>query len=185
MQSTRSQKTLACSRARAGDGQNEIPSFTDIDRSISGVSVKGSFWGRDTDSVGLGAAVNGISAAHRDFLAAGGLGLLIGDGRLNYRTENILEAYDACSIDKATTVTLDYQLIGNPAYNADRGRFRSSPPVFTPNFDYAVRCQQNVSWACSALGKNTHDFQRYAVEAHWSRSPHLNALATDLVDWSD
>ena len=49
------------------------------------------------------------------------LGLLIGDGRLNYRPEQILEAYYAYAIDKNFTVTADYQLIANPAYNADRG----------------------------------------------------------------
>jgi high affinity Mn2+ porin len=104
------------------DGQNEILSFTDIDRSLSGgLSVKGSYWGRPTDTVGLGGAVNGLSSTHRDFLAAGGLGLLIGDGQLNYRTERILETYYAYAIDKNFTFTADYQLIVNPAYNADRG----------------------------------------------------------------
>ena len=62
-----------------------------------------------------------ISGLHRDFLAAGGLGLLIGDGQVNYRTERILETYCAYAIDKNFTFTADYQLITNPAYNADRG----------------------------------------------------------------
>jgi high affinity Mn2+ porin len=109
-------------RASWNDGQNEILSFTDIDRSVSGgLSVKGSYWGRGADTVGVGAAINGLSGAHRDFLAAGGLGLLIGDGQINYRTEKILEAYYAYSINKWTTLTFDYQFIANPAYNADRG----------------------------------------------------------------
>ena len=109
-------------RASWNDGQNEILSFTDIDRSLSGgVSIKGSYWGRPGDTIGVGGAINGLSDAHRDFLAAGGLGLLIGDGRLNYGTERILEAYYAYSISKNLTLTADYQLITNPAYNADRG----------------------------------------------------------------
>jgi high affinity Mn2+ porin len=109
-------------RASWNDGQNEILSFTDIDRSLScGVSVKGSYWGRPSDTVGIGGAINGLSSAHRNFLAAGGLGLLIGDGRLNYRSEQILETYYAFAVDKNFTVTADYQLIANPAYNADRG----------------------------------------------------------------
>ncbi len=83
-------------RASWNDGQNEILSFTDIDRSLSGgLSIKGSYWGRPNDTIGIGGAINGLSAAHRDFLAAGGLGLLIGDGRLNYRPERILETYYA------------------------------------------------------------------------------------------
>jgi high affinity Mn2+ porin len=109
-------------RASWNDGQNEILSFTDIDRSLSGgVSIKGSYWGRAGDTIGIGGAVNGLSGAHRDFLAAGGLGLLIGDGRLNYSNERILETYYAFAIDKNFTFTADYQFITNPAYNADRG----------------------------------------------------------------
>jgi len=53
--------------------------------------------------------------------AAGGLGDVIGDGALNYRTEKIVEAYYAYRLDKWSTVTLDYQFIADPAYNADRG----------------------------------------------------------------
>jgi high affinity Mn2+ porin len=109
-------------RASWNDGQNQILSFTDIDRSVSaGLSIKGSRWGRPDDTIGIGGAINGLSAAHRDFLAAGGIGLLIGDGQLNYRTERILDAYYAYSVIKGVTMTADYQLITNPAYNADRG----------------------------------------------------------------
>ena len=109
-------------RASWADGQNEILSFTDIDSNLSGgVSIKGSGWRRSNDTFGLGGAVNGFSGPHRDFLAAGGLGLLIGDGRLNYREEKILETYYAFSPAKWAMFTFDYQLIVNPAYNADRG----------------------------------------------------------------
>ncbi|WP_445216136.1 carbohydrate porin [Bradyrhizobium sp. Pa8] len=109
-------------RASWNDGQNQILSFTDIDRSLSGgLSIKGSRWGRPDDTVGVGGAINGLSAAHRDFLAAGGVGLLIGDGRLNYNNERILEVYYAYSLIKGVTMTADYQLVVNPAYNADRG----------------------------------------------------------------
>lgn len=104
------------------DGKNEIMAFTDIDSSLSlGASIKGVRWGRPDDVIGIGGATNGISRDHRDFLAAGGLGPLIGDGQLNYRRETILETYYAFALNKATTLTADYQLITNPAYNADRG----------------------------------------------------------------
>jgi high affinity Mn2+ porin len=109
-------------RASWNDGQNEILSFTDIDRSLSGgVSIKGSNWGRPNDTIGIGAAINGLSGAHREFLAAGGNGLLIGDGALNYRPEKIFETYYSIGIAKWATVSFDYQFISNPAYNADRG----------------------------------------------------------------
>jgi high affinity Mn2+ porin len=85
------------------------------------LSVKGSYWGRPSDTIGIGGAVNGLSSAHRDYLAAGGLGLLIGDGQLNYRNERIFETYYAYALNKQFTLTADYQFISNPAYNADRG----------------------------------------------------------------
>jgi high affinity Mn2+ porin len=109
-------------RASWNNGSTEILSFTDIDRSVSGgLSIKGSFWGRPDDTVGIGGAVNGLSDAHRAFLAAGGLGLIIGDGQFNYSPERIFETYYSYVPRKGITITGDYQLITNPAYNADRG----------------------------------------------------------------
>jgi len=103
-------------------GRSEISAFTDIDASLSGgLVVKGTSWGRADDRIGLAGAVNGLSRDHRDFLAAGGLGILVGDGRLTYGHERILEAYYAARIAKDVTVTADYQLIVNPGYNRDRG----------------------------------------------------------------
>jgi high affinity Mn2+ porin len=104
------------------DGKSEIMAFTDIDDSLSfGASIKGTKWGRAKDVIGIGFATNGLSKDHRDFIAAGGLGVLIGDGRLNYRREDIVEAYYALALDDALTLTFDYQFLVNPAYNADRG----------------------------------------------------------------
>lgn len=104
------------------DGRNEIMAFTDIDRSLSmGTSIKGTKWGRPDDVFGIAGAINGLSRDHRDFIAAGGLGPLIGDGALNYSRERVLETYYAYALNKALTFTADYQLITNPAYNADRG----------------------------------------------------------------
>ena len=104
------------------DGKTEIISFTDIDASLSGgVSIKGNAWGRPDDTWAVGGAINALSKDHRDFIAAGGMGILIGDGQLNYRTEQVLETYYAYAINKSHIVTFDYQLMANPAYNADRG----------------------------------------------------------------
>ncbi|WP_186294206.1 carbohydrate porin [Bradyrhizobium guangdongense] len=110
------------SRWSWNDGHTETLAFTDIHRSLSGgLSIKGTKWGRPDDVIGIGGAVNAISQDYRDFLAAGGLGVLVGDGALNYRKERILEAYYAYALNKSFTLTADYQLITNPAYNADRG----------------------------------------------------------------
>jgi high affinity Mn2+ porin len=103
-------------------GRNEISAFTDIDASLSGGAVlKGTSWGRPDDKIGVAGAVNMISRSHRDYLAAGGISVLVGDGRLNYRPEKILEAYYAWAAYQGVTVTLDYQFLADPAYNADRG----------------------------------------------------------------
>jgi high affinity Mn2+ porin len=104
------------------DGKTEIMAFTDIDASLAaGLSIKGARWGRPDDVIGIGGAINALSRDHRDFIAAGGLGILIGDGALNYRRERIFETYYAYALNKQITLTADYQFITNPAYNADRG----------------------------------------------------------------
>jgi len=109
-------------RASWNDGKTETFSFTEIERSVStGLALKGSSWHRDNDTVGVAFIQNGLSKAHQDYLAAGGLGVFIGDGRLNYQPERILEAYYNFSLRKGMSLTADLQRICNPAYNADRG----------------------------------------------------------------
>ncbi|GJE26789.1 carbohydrate porin [Methylobacterium organophilum] len=109
-------------RASWGDGRSENLSFTDVDSSVSGgLSLRGTAWGRPSDTIGIGASQNGLSPAHRAFFAHGGLGLLIGDGRLTYAPERAVEVYYALSLTKAVTLSLDYQHVENPAYNRDRG----------------------------------------------------------------
>ena len=50
-------------RASWNDGQNEILSFTDIDRSVSaGLSVKGSYWGRPATRSAWAARSTGFPA---------------------------------------------------------------------------------------------------------------------------
>lgn len=110
--------------ARAGiaDGNKEPYEFTDVDRTVAaGLSVSGKQWGRDDDTFGIAGVINGITNVHQAFLNAGGLGILVGDGMLPHPgNEKILETYYSFPV-LAAKVTLDYQLIVNPAYNRDRG----------------------------------------------------------------
>ncbi len=111
--------------ARAGRsaGNVEVYEFTDIDRALSvGLSIKGTPWARPADTVGIAAMNNGISAARQNYLNAGGLGVLIGDGRLPHpAAERIIEAYYEAGLIAHTQVTFDFQRIQNPGYNSDRG----------------------------------------------------------------
>jgi high affinity Mn2+ porin len=110
------------SRATWSPGLVEIVGWTDCDQSLSfGGVLKGGAWGRPDDKIGLAGLVEGLSPEARAYFAAGGLGILIGDGQLNYRPEQILEVYYAYSLNKSATLTFDYQFIDNPGYNADRG----------------------------------------------------------------
>ena len=71
--------------------------------------------------IGIAGALNSISADHSNYLAAGGLGVLVGDGALTYASEAVVETYYAFQIVKGVVATADYQLLANPAYNAVRG----------------------------------------------------------------
>ncbi len=110
--------------ARAGwaDGTVEPWDFTDIDRTVSGgVSVTGKRWGRPNDTVGVGGALNAITKVHRDWLNAGGSGILVGDGQLpKYKPEKIVETYYSFAVAPAVNLSLDYQFAVDPAYNAER-----------------------------------------------------------------
>jgi high affinity Mn2+ porin len=109
-------------RLGANDGSKETFEFTDVNRSVSaGLSLKGSRWSRSDDKVGLALVQNRIDGDARNYFADGGLGLLVGDGKLNYGPENIAEMYYDARIIQGITLTLDYQRINHPAYNRDRG----------------------------------------------------------------
>ena len=110
------------SRASWTPGLVEVMGWTECDESVSlGAVLSGTVWRRPDDRVGLAGVIEGLSASAREYFAAGGLGVLIGDGRLTYRPEQVLEAYYAVSLSRWATLTLDFQYVDNPAYNADRG----------------------------------------------------------------
>ena len=104
------------------DGSTEPYEFTDIVRTFStGLSISGKQWGRSDDTFGLAGVINEISSEAIAYFNAGGLGILIGDGRLPHPgPEQIIETYYSLPIGK-WKATFDYQFIVNPAYNRDRG----------------------------------------------------------------
>jgi high affinity Mn2+ porin len=110
-------------RAGAADGHYEAYEYTDVDRTfVFGLSEDGKRWGRDGDHLGAAVAVNGASSQQQAFLAAGGLGILVGDGQLPHPGEETdFETYYSLQVARGLHATLDYQFIDNPGYNRDRG----------------------------------------------------------------
>ena len=109
------------------EGQHESYAYTEVDETFQmGADYKGEPWGRKLDKVGVALVSNGISADHQKYLALGGQGFLLGDGRLSYGRENILEAYYNIHIWRGGFTAPDLQYITHPGYNRDRG------PVVVP-----------------------------------------------------
>ena len=104
------------------DGHTETWAYTEIDRSVSlGGVIGGKSWSRSLDKLGIAIVMNGLSRDHEDYLAAGGYGFIIGDGRLRYGLESILETFYSLPLVRFLWLTADYQFVVDPAYNRDRG----------------------------------------------------------------
>ena len=115
-------ETGAFARVGWSDGKNESFVFTEVDRHASaGFQISGVHWGRRDDRIGIAGVRTGIVQGHRDYLNAGGLGFLLGDGRLNYGPEQIAETYYRAQMGRYFQVSPDVQYIRNPGYNRDRG----------------------------------------------------------------
>lgn len=113
----------AFARASVNKGSKEAFDFTEINQSVSaGLSLRGDHWGRHDDTFGFAAVANGLSGAARNYFAAGGMGILIGDGQLpHYGLEKIMETYYSLRAVDHLLLSFDYQHVVNPAYNQDRG----------------------------------------------------------------
>jgi hypothetical protein len=109
-------------RGMYSDGKTEVYSYTSSDRSLSfGSAIKGIRWGREKDTVGLGYAQSWLSTDHVNYLNMGGVDGFIGDGKINYKPEQVVDIYYQWHVIKSTWLTFDYQYLSNPAFNADRG----------------------------------------------------------------
>jgi carbohydrate-selective porin OprB len=116
-------------RAGWNEGQHESWAYTEVDQTASfGWDLRGDWWNRPGDKWGVAFVENGISRRHRQYLALGGLGFLLGDGGLSYGPEQIMETYYNFPIPVTRGVfgALDLQYINNPGYNRARG------PVIVP-----------------------------------------------------
>ncbi|HKW66200.1 MAG TPA: carbohydrate porin [Terriglobales bacterium] len=110
------------------NGKTESFAYTEVDQTfVGGLGAYGSLWHRRFDRAGFAFVSNAISRDHQNYLRAGGYGFLIGDGKLNYGRENIIESYYTGHLWRGVYVAPGVQHVANPGYNRDRG------PVLVPS----------------------------------------------------
>jgi carbohydrate-selective porin OprB len=104
------------------EGAHQSYAYTEVDQTFEfGADYSGRRWSRPNDRVGLTFVTNAIKRDHQTYLNLGGLGFLLGDGKLNYAREDILEGYYNLHTWRGLFYALDLQYINHPGYNQDRG----------------------------------------------------------------
>lgn len=104
------------------DGKSESFAYTEVDQTFDqGIGAKGAWWHRKQDRAGVAFVSNAIKKDHQNYLAAGGLGFLLGDGHLHYGRESIFETYYTVHLWRGIYLAPGFQHVVNPGYNRDRG----------------------------------------------------------------
>jgi hypothetical protein len=104
------------------EGQHESYAYTEVDQTVEiGGDLAGPAWHRSHDKIGLAVVSNAIKRDHQHYLGYGGLGFLLGDGKLNYGRENIVESYYDLHAWRGLFYAIDVQHVSDPGYNRDRG----------------------------------------------------------------
>jgi high affinity Mn2+ porin len=104
------------------EGAHQSYAYTEVDQTFElGGDYAGRRWSRPYDKLGLTFVTNAIKRDHQAYLKLGGLGFLLGDGKLNYAREDILEGYYNLHTWRGLFYALDLQYINHPGYNQDRG----------------------------------------------------------------
>lgn len=102
-----------------GGAQNFM--VTEMDWSVSaGISVNGWSWGISADTLGLAFILGGLHGPQWRFLAAGGNGLILGDGRLNSAPETVFGVFYDVGLAPGLNAAAGLPLVASPGYNADR-----------------------------------------------------------------
>jgi high affinity Mn2+ porin len=111
------------------NGKTESFAYTEVDQTFAeGLGANGAWWYRKQDRAGIAFVSNAICKDHQIYLADGGLGFLLGDGKLNYGREKIVESYYTVHVWRGIYLAPGLQYIVDPGYNRDRG------PVLVPSF---------------------------------------------------
>ena len=118
----------AAARFGWNEGQHESFAYTEVDQTVLvGADYTGGQWGRANDKVGVSLVSNAIKKDHQNYLRDGGLGFILGDGRLSYGRETTEEGYYNLHVYRGSYLALGLSHIHNPGYNRDRG------PVWVPS----------------------------------------------------
>src|ERR1700682_4292883 len=113
---------IAYGRWGWNEGRHESYAYTEVDQTFAlGLGLGAKKWKRKLDRAGLNFVSNGISRDHQKYLALGGRGFLLGDGKLTYGRETIFEAYYTVHVWRGLYGSFDLQHVNNPGYNRDRG----------------------------------------------------------------
>ena len=107
------------------DGRTESFAYTEVDGTLElGADLR---LRQEKHKAGIAWVANRLSGPHRTYLELGGQGFLLGDGRLDYGQEQIVETYYNYRIWRGLYLGADLQHVTNPGYNRDRG------PVWVPS----------------------------------------------------
>ena len=117
-------------RLNRSSGDLETYAFAEIGSQLAlGGQFSASELGRPHDHWGVAYAINGLSESHQPYLGNGGQSFFLGDGRLNYESERVLETYYRLTLPECnvrvgklqSALRVGFQYIANPGYNGDRG----------------------------------------------------------------
>jgi high affinity Mn2+ porin len=109
------------------EGHHESFAYTEMNSTFAlGFELPGDAWGRKEDQIGSAFETGGISNKHREYLALGGLGFILGDGHLNYGRELVSETYYNAHLIGGLYMAVQLSYVDRPGYNRDRG------PVVVP-----------------------------------------------------
>ena len=119
---TRLLSSFVASRFGWNDDHEESFAYTEVAQTaLVAADYAGARWHRPQDKVGVAFVSNAIKKDHQNYLAAGGFGFLLGDGRLTYGRENVLESFYTVHAWRGIYLAPGVQHINDPGYNRDRG----------------------------------------------------------------
>ena len=104
------------------DGLYESFVFSEMNDTVSfGGDLAGVAWHRPYDRIGSAYVNSGLARYHREYLALGGVGFMLGDGKLTYGRESVSETYYTAHIIGGLYMAAQFSFVNNPGFNRARG----------------------------------------------------------------